>query len=376
MAGIYFHIPFCKSKCNYCDFYSGRNLQRIDELVRSEIYELILRRGYLNDDVVNTIYFGGGTPSLLSIDQILRLLTTVRENFKVAETCEITLEANPEDLSHEYLLLLYQSGINRLSIGIQSFNDDVLSFLGRRHDSSKLAHIIKTAQSIGFNNISVDLIFGIPGMSFENYLESVSEVIKLGIQHISAYSLTIEKGTYFHKLLKDKKISEVGEEEILNQFTATIDILTNHGFNHYEISNYAKEGFISRHNSAYWNDQLYLGIGPSAHSYNKTSRQWNVYSTAQYCSNIFNSESFFDIEFLTETDKFNEYLITGLRTSKGISNDYILSNFSRDINSHFIKQLELMQNGDCIVYEEDRIYLTRKGLLISDYITRLLFFAL
>lgn len=376
MAGIYFHIPFCKSKCNYCDFYSGRNLQRIDELVRSEIYELILRRGYLNDDVVNTIYFGGGTPSLLSIDQILRLLTTVRENFIVAETCEITLEANPEDLSHEYLLLLYQSGINRLSIGIQSFNDDVLSFLGRRHDSSKLAHIIKTAQSIGFNNISVDLIFGIPGMSFENYLESVSEVIKLGIQHISAYSLTIEKGTYFHKLLKDKKISEVGEEEILNQFTATIDILTNHGFNHYEISNYAKEGFISRHNSAYWNDQLYLGIGPSAHSYNKSSRQWNVYSTAQYCSNIFNSESFFDIEFLTETDKFNEYLITGLRTSKGISNDYILSNFSRDINSHFIKQLELMQNGDCIVYEEDRIYLTRKGLLISDYITRLLFFAL
>ena len=376
MSGIYFHIPFCKSKCNYCDFYSGRNLQRIEDLVKSEISEVILRKDYLTDEEVSTIYFGGGTPSLLSIKQLILLLSAVRENFKVSETCEITLEANPEDLSVEYLSLLYQAGVNRLSIGIQSFNDEVLSFLGRRHDSSKLTSIVSSAQSIGFNNISVDLIFGIPGMSYEHYLDSVHEVLKLGIQHISAYSLTIEKGTYFHKLLNKKAIIEIPEEEVLSQFNATIDILTSNGFSHYEISNYAKEGFISRHNSAYWNDQLYLGIGPSAHSYNKISRQWNVSSTVQYCSAISHSTDFFDHEYLTEADKFNEYLMTGLRTSKGISNNYILVNFNSKINGHFIKGLELIRKGDYIVYEEDRIYLSRKGLLISDYITRLLFFAL
>ncbi|MEI6677839.1 MAG: radical SAM family heme chaperone HemW [Mariniphaga sp.] len=375
MSGIYFHIPFCKSKCNYCDFYSGRNLQRIDELVKSEIAELIVRKDYILNEVVNTIYFGGGSPSLLSIEQILLILSTVREYYNVSETCEITLEANPEDLTQEYLFLLFQSGVNRLSIGIQSFNDEILTYLGRRHNSSKLPYIIAGAQNIGFNNISVDLIFGIPGMSYELYLESVQEVLKLGIQHISAYSLTIEKGTYFGKLLNQNKIIEISEEDLLKQFNSTIDLLKNHGFDHYEISNYAKEGFISRHNSAYWNDQVYLGIGPSAHSFNRISRQWNVSNTVQYCSNISLSKPFFEVEFLTEADKFNEYLITGLRTSKGISNSYLVKNFNMDIYSYFIKNLKLLSNGDCIVYEEDRIYLTRKGLLISDYITRLLFFA-
>lgn len=374
MSGIYFHIPFCKQKCSYCDFYSTKDSNGIGELVQSEISELILRKDYLNHDLVETIYFGGGTPSLLTIYNIGNLLNCVRENFNVSADCEITFETNPDDLTLDYLKGLFDNQINRLSIGIQSYNDDVLKYLGRRHDSCNLNDNIETAKSVGFNNISVDLIFGIPGMSLQTYLNSLEKVIQLDVQHISAYSLTIAEGTLFYKLKKENKLKEIDEEELLVQFNSTIDILSVNGFNHYEISNYAKEGYKSRHNSSYWEDVNYLGIGPSAHSYNGISRQWNISSTRKYCGLVERNELFFEVEYLTRKDKFNEYIITGLRTSKGVSIKFVKENFGGEIVLHFVKEVFSLLKQELIHPYDDRVVLTRRGILISDFILQQLYF--
>jgi len=374
MAGIYFHIPFCKQKCSYCDFYSRKDSNDIDELIKFEVRELVSRKNYLDKELVKTIYFGGGTPSLLSIGNISELLNCTKQNFAISNDCEITFEANPDDLSEEYLISLYSLGINRLSIGIQSFNDDVLKFLGRRHDSKNLQKIVEKAQNIGFNNISVDLIFGIPGIEMSTYLESIDKVIKLDVQHISAYSLTVSKGTLFYKMLKNNKLSEINEEDLINQFNNTIDILSDNGFLHYEISNYAKEGFKSRHNCSYWENVKYLGIGPSAHSYNLVSRQWNVSNTKKYCNDIDQLKCYYEIEYLTDNDLFNEYIITGLRTSNGVSKNYISENFDKKISYHFMMTVNKLYSDNLINFNIDKIVLTRKGILISDYIFGLLYY--
>lgn len=374
MGGVYFHIPFCRQKCNYCDFYSIRDSKGVDDLIRSEIKELFLRKNYLEDRSVNTIYFGGGTPSLLTVNQIEKLVKGVKDNFSIAFDCEITLEANPDDLTEEYLLQLHDLGINRLSVGIQSFNDEILKFLGRRHDSSRLVSIIESAQKVGFSNISVDLIFAIPGMNPDSYQYSLEKVIKLDIQHVSAYSLTIEKGTQFYKMLLHNKIQEVIEDDMLMQFNNTIDYLGKNGFSHYEISNYAKDGFKSRHNCSYWENVSYLGIGPSAHSYNGGSRQWNVSNTKRYCEGILKSEAFFQVEYLTPNDKYNEYVMTGLRTSKGVFISYIKDNFHDSVVHYFCKEVNQLLSSDLIYKDGDRVVLTRKGILISDYIVRKLYF--
>lgn len=374
MAGIYFHIPFCLKKCHYCDFYSRSDPNGIEEIVQSEIKELILRRDYLENEIVTTIYFGGGTPSILDTKHIIELLNCVRNNFEVSNDCEITFEANPDDLSEIYLADLYRCGINRLSVGIQSFNDDILKFLGRRHDSKKLNYIVDIAKLIGFDNISIDLIFGIPGFDTLVYFDSLKSAVQMNIQHISAYSLTIAEGTLFYKLLKNNKISEINEDILVDQFNQTIDFLVLNGFEHYEISNYAKEGYQSRHNSSYWNDIKYLGIGPSAHSYNQISRQWNVSNSKQYCSNIKESKSFYKIEYLAPEDKFNEYLITGLRTSKGISKKFIFENFNDKIWHHFSRELDKLFEQNLVSLVDESIVLTRKGILISDFILRNLYF--
>jgi len=374
MAGIYFHIPFCKHKCSYCDFYSIKDSDGIEELVKAEVKELILRKSYLNGKIIDTIYFGGGTPSLLSICNIYSLLNCIYQNFDVSVNCEITFETNPDDLSEDYLKGLRELNINRLSIGIQSFNDNVLKYLGRRHDSSKLRLNIETAKKVGFDNISVDLIFGIPGMELVTYLDSLSKVIELDIQHVSAYSLTIAEGTLFFKLKKQNKLKEIDEEDLLVQFNSTIDILVDNGFSHYEISNYAKDGFRSRHNCSYWEDVHYLGIGPSAHSYNGLSRQWNISDTSKYCRLIDHTDTFFEVEYLSHKDKFNEYIITGLRTSIGISRKFVKDNFDDRINGHFRKEVNNLLRQEFIYPYEDSVILTRRGILISDYILQLLYF--
>lgn len=374
MSGIYFHIPFCKQKCSYCDFYSTKDANGIGELVKSEIKELILRKDYLKQDLVDTIYFGGGTPSLLGIYDINDLLNSVKRNYNVSDQCEITFETNPDDLTKEYLEGLFDCHVNRLSVGIQSFNDDILKYLGRRHDSRNLNFNIETAKKVGFSNISVDLIFGIPGMELATYLNSIDKVVQLDIQHISAYSLTIAEGTLFYKLRKENKLKEIDEEVLLVQFNSTIDILSEHGFNQYEISNYAKDGYKSRHNCSYWEDVNYLGIGPSAHSYNGFSRQWNISNTRKYCSMLDKDEPFFEVEFLTRKDKFNEYIITGLRTSNGVSRKFINENFEGEIVQHFVKEVFSLLKQELIYPYDDRVVLTRRGILISDYILERLYF--
>lgn len=374
MSGIYFHIPYCRTKCHYCDFYASNNIKTINQLVKAEVEELSLRRSYLADEQVQTIYFGGGTPSVLSISHIHDLLNTVRENFNVSADCEISLEANPEDLTEIYLNQLFEVGINRLSIGIQSFDEDILVYLGRRHGTQMLSNMVETAQNIGFHNISLDLIYGIPGLTLERYTESIKEVLKLGVQHISAYALTIEKKTYFYKLLITNKLKEVADEDVLDHFNATIDLLALNGFSHYEVSSFSKPGFQSRHNSSYWQGKNYLGIGPAAHSFNGISRQWNLSSTKNYILNIANGSPYFEVELLNEIDKYNEYVLLGLRTANGISKNFIIDRFDKKIVSYFSKELLKLEKDEFILSSGDQICLSRKGILMADFIIRKLFY--
>ena len=374
MAGIYLHIPYCRSKCHYCDFYSTSNMASIESLVESEKRELISRKQYIGDEIVETIYFGGGTPSVLSAIQVKDLLAIIYDNFSVASDCEITLEANPEDLAEPYLTDLHLAGVNRLSIGIQSFNNEILSYLGRGHDNSNLVNRIKAVKNAGIGNVSIDLIYGIPGLSLDKYLDSLNEAVQLGIQHISAYSLIIEKNTFFYKLYKTNRLTEAPDNEILAQFDATIDTLAKHGFYHYEVSSFALEGFKSRHNSSYWEGKKYLGIGPSAHSFNGISRQWNVSSIKSYILNLENCKDYFEIEILSEADRYNEYLLVGLRTAKGISKKYISELFNSKISDYFLKRLSKLNSEDFISVADDQVTLTRKGIFVSDMIIRGLFF--
>jgi len=374
MAGIYLHIPYCRTKCHYCDFYATSNMTSIRKLVESEKNELISRKHYIGNEIVETIYFGGGTPSVLSAIHVKELLAVIYTNFIVASDCEITLEANPEDLEEPYLTGLRSAGINRLSIGIQSFNNEMLAYLGRGHDNSKLVNKIKAVKTAGIGNISLDLIYGIPGLSLGNYLESLNVAVQSGIQHISAYSLIIEKNTFFYKLYKTNRLIEAPDDDVVAQFNATIDTLANHGFSHYEVSSFALEGYKSRHNSSYWEGKKYLGVGPSAHSFDGISRQWNLSSIRNYMLNMENGKDFFEVEILSETDRYNEYLLVGLRTANGISRNYISEKFNPRIAEYFTKELSKLNSEDFISVINDRVTLTRKGIFVSDLIIRSLFF--
>lgn len=369
MSGIYFHIPFCHKKCNYCDFFTVSNSFNIDNLINSELKELLIRKNYLNNSVVDTIYFGGGTPSILNYKQLDNFLRNVNSNFQINPKVEITLEVNPEDLNEKYLESLFKIGINRLSIGVQSFNDDVLKFLGRGHKSLDIKRNIELAKQIGFSNVSVDLIFGIPGFSYDSYFDSLQSVIDLNIEHISAYGLSIVEKTIFYKRLKINNIREIDEEEFVKQFEITMDFLAMHGFEQYEISNYCKKGYESRHNSNYWNNSTYLGIGPSAHSYNLESRQWNVNNLIKYISLIDQSKEFFENEILTNIDKFNEYVLTNIRTNRGINLEFIKLKFYIDLE----KKLYALETDEYLVKRNDHFILTRKGKVLSDFVIEKLY---
>lgn len=374
MAGIYIHIPFCTKKCSYCDFYSNTNTGIAPIVINSEIKEFELRRDYLNGGFVNTIYFGGGTPSVLKVYQVELLLKTIYEKFVVSDDCEITFECNPDDLTTEYLTGLRGIGVNRISIGVQSFDDEVLKFLGRRHSSEQSKKVIIESIETGFSNISIDLMFGIPGMSFESYRDTLLYAVNSGVQHISAYQLTVEKNTLLYKKLVNNKINEIDEDESIRLLGYTIDGLNEFGFKQYEISNYAKAGYESRHNSSYWNNVCYLGIGPSAHSYNGKSRQWNLSNSIAYCKGIEDGKGYFTIEVLTEVDQYNEYILTKLRTVQGISDNYVRINFNKDIYKHFIKNIKKIENEDFINFKDDIYTLKRKGIFILDFLVNSLYY--
>jgi oxygen-independent coproporphyrinogen III oxidase len=374
MAGIYLHIPFCKQKCSYCDFYSNTNVGIAPALIEAEKKELVERKKYLKNEHVKTIYFGGGTPSVLKLRQVEQLLSVIYENFNVLKDAEITFECNPDDLNIEYLVGLKTLGINRVSIGVQSFNDDVLKFLNRRHSAEQAGIVIEASKDAGFDNISIDLMFGIPGMSFESYQESLLKGINAGVQHLSVYQLTFEENTLLYKRLVNKKITEIDEEECIRQFDYTIEKLKEYGFRQYEISNYANQGFESKHNTLYWSNENYLGIGPAAHSYDGGARQWNAADSNKYLKGISNGENYFDVETLTETDKYNEYVLTGLRTARGISAHYVQNTFNQSINAHFLKVVNNIVKDGFMDNSEGFYTLRKNGIFILDFMVRKLYF--
>jgi len=318
MAGIYIHVPFCRQKCLYCDFNSVASQSRRLELVNSIVDEIGLQQTYLNELPIKTIYFGGGTPSTLSFEELNRILSELYQHFKVDASAEITLEANPEDLTPEYLADLRRLGINRLSVGIQSFVDDHLSYFGRKHSAMEAIEAIQNARAAGFSNISADLIYGFPGLTTEQWKQNVETMVGLGVKHISAYQLMVEHGSVFFKRQQKGKFTPVEDDESAENYRILTGSLNDSGYEHYELSNFCKPGYFSRHNSSYWFGEPYLGLGPSAHSFNGVNRQWNISNIEKYCTAIANHESWWEEEILSERDRYNELILTRLRTKRGL----------------------------------------------------------
>jgi len=373
MAGIYIHIPFCKKACHYCDFHFSTSTQNKELLVDALCKEIEARQEYLQDKNIATIYFGGGTPSLLSSFELKSILEKIRKLFKVSSTAEITLEANPDDLTIEKLKKLKEAGINRLSIGIQSFFDEDLERMNRSHNATQAIQAVENAKSEGIENISIDLIYGLPNLTLEKWKYNLGQAFKLDAPHLSAYCLTIEEKTAFSAFLKKGKITLPPEPETIAQFELLMSEAKKHNFIHYEISNFCKEGKKSKHNSSYWTDKHYMGIGPSAHSYNGISRQFNVANNAKYITGVTSGSPDFEIEILTEADKFNEYIMTRLRTIWGVSPSIISTNFGEEKLNTFLSGIEpYVASGD-LQWKQDSLILTQKGKLLADKIASDLF---
>lgn len=372
MAGIYIHVPFCRRACHYCDFHFTTNLKNTEPLVLSILKEIELQKDYLKGEAISTIYFGGGTPSLLPTSDIENILLRIQEYHSVESCTEITLEANPEDLSIAKLKELKAIGINRLSLGTQSFINSELKWMNRMHSAEQATEAIKNAQYLGFDNISIDLIFGLPDQTKEDWEFNLDTALKLNIQHISSYGLTIEEKTVLGNRVS-KGLEKQPDDALSSEFfKMNMNVLPANGFEHYEISNFAKDGFISKHNSSYWRGVPYLGLGPSAHSFNGKMRQWNVRSNAAYISRISDGKSFFEIEELTETNQLNEQIMIGLRTKWGIEKAKMEA-----IKSGSWSQLQLgLTNVEASHFNcsEDSLLLSEKGKLVADRLASELFF--
>ncbi|MFD1551375.1 coproporphyrinogen III oxidase [Putridiphycobacter roseus] len=372
MAGIYIHIPFCKIKCHYCDFHFSVKHNNIPDMLVAIKKELLDKADYAEQDVINTIYFGGGTPSLIEPKEIKAILEVIKANYTLGTSVEYTLECNPDDLSKNILEAYQLIGINRLSIGIQSFDEDQLTFLNRAHKAAEAIDCIEIAQAVGFKNITIDLIYGLPNTDEVYWQRQVDLATQLNVPHISAYCLTFEEKTVFGHLLKTGKIKPLEDEPIQKQFQILTETLRSAGFEQYEISNFAKDGFISKHNSAYWKGVKYIGIGPSAHSFNGKTRQWNIANNALYIQKVKNNISYYEVETLSDQDHFNEYILTQLRTKWGLSLATIAAQFPNYLTSFKSGIEKFCESGDVIV--QDRTYtLTEKGKLIADYISSDLF---
>ena len=368
MAGIYLHIPFCRKRCHYCDFFKSTDLRPKTRIIEALKQELILRSGELDSDEVNTIYLGGGTPSVLVVGELKDLLQTIKSGFNVSPEAEITMEANPDDLSQAILSYLREVGYNRLSMGIQSFSEADLKLMNRRHGVFQAVQSVKWAKKAGFSNISIDLIYGLPNQNLAEWERNVETAIELDVQHVSAYNLTYHEGTVFYDQLKQGILKELPDELSLQQFQLMIRRLKEAGFEHYEISNFCKPGFYSKHNSSYWKNEKYLGIGPSAHSFDLTSRRWNVSSIHEYLDGIENRKPYSESEILSVYDRYNDYIITGLRTIWGISEEFIKREFPEKFWIHFRQIKEKNIQTGHVISLPDKVCLSQDGLFISDKI--------
>ncbi|WP_372755185.1 radical SAM family heme chaperone HemW [Labilibaculum sp.] len=372
MSGIYFHIPFCKQLCHYCAFHKSISLQAKDEMLDCLKQELKLRKNYLGEPLIRTIYFGGGTPSVYQPKEIQSLIDEVAKYFKIHSNAEITLEANPDDLTKSYLQALQKTSVNRLSVGIQSFHDEDLILMNRRHTGKEAFDAIRRAQDFGFGNISVDQIYGVPGLSMEKWKKNLDLVFELDIQHISSYHLMYDPNTIFSKKLEKGQLVEMDEEESFKQFNYLIDSAKKHGFIHYEISNFSKEGFISKHNSSYWKQEKYLGIGPSAHSYNLKEREWNIDNNYKYIKAIKEKTAFSEKEELSEVDCFNDFVMTSLRTYWGLNLELVRENFGEKFYQHclieskkYLRSAHLRQEGNSIILNDKGVFISND--IMSDF---------
>lgn len=373
MAGIYIHIPFCKQKCHYCNFFSVASQKNKVAFLNVLSEEISNRKPYLDDEPISTIYLGGGTPSVLSKDELMRIFDQLRANYNVLPDAEITLEANPDDLSLNYLRELKETPINRLSIGVQSFFDEDLTYLNRIHTADQALNRVKDALNIGFGNMSIDLIYGIPTLTKEKWEANLKNFFDLNITHLSAYSLTVEPKTALHQLIKKKKLKNIQDEQSIAHFKILQKQIKEKGFEHYEISNFSKPGHYSKHNSLYWLGGNYLGLGPSAHSFNGISRQWNASSLAKYLQYGNNGELAYEKEILTKIQRFNEYVMTSLRTSWGCNLEHISNVFGADFTSKIESEIQIFIRKGQIIQENKILFLTEEGKLFADGIAADLF---
>jgi len=372
LAGIYIHIPFCKQKCNYCNFHFSTSLRQKDELLLAIHQELEQRKDYLEGQVVETVYFGGGTPSLLSAEEILEIWEVITKHYQLKETLEVTLETNPDDLTVEYLETLRQTPVNRFSIGIQSFFEEDLKFMNRAHNANEAKACIMAAQAAGFHNLTIDLIYGTPTMSHKSWLANLETAFSLNIPHISCYALTVEPKTVLAHQVQKGKIPQLEDSHTAEQFELLLEQMKAHGYEQYEISNFCKPPHYAQHNTSYWKGKHYLGIGPSAHSFNGHSRQWNIAHNSKYIKSLKAGEQYWELEELSPENQYNEYIMTALRTKWGVDLSK-LEEWGKGNGDLFKQQVEAYIKDGFMEIKENAYVLTGKGKIIGDSIMSELF---
>ena len=366
MAGIYIHIPFCKRRCIYCDFFSTTQSEKKSAYVHALCQELDMRKDYLEGEDIETIYLGGGTPSQLTQKELEEIFSSLYNIYKVKENAEITLEANPDDLTPEYIHMLRTLPINRISMGIQTFQEETLKLLHRRHTAQQAIEAVKHCREAGFQNISIDLMYGLPGETLETWQEDLQQAIALHPEHISAYHLIYEEGTALWKLREQNQVEEADEDLSVTLFKTLIEELTHAGYEHYEISNFCLPGLHSRHNSSYWTGKKYLGCGPSAHSFNGTSRQWNVASLDKYIQSIQQGKLNYEIEELDIYTRYNDFVITTIRTHWGMSLSHLRSTYGENLYQYCLRMAKPHLEQGVLEIKEDTLKLTKEGIFISD----------
>ena len=366
MAGIYIHIPFCKRRCIYCDFFSTTLSDQKSTYVRALCEELRIRKDYLQEEDIETIYLGGGTPSQLSLKELESIFTTIYNIYKVKEDAEITLEANPDDLTPEYVSMLCQLPINRISMGIQTFQENTLKLLHRRHTAQQAVEAFYRCREAGFQNISIDLMYGLPGETLETWIHDLKQAIDLHPEHISAYHLIYEEGTVLWKLREECQVKEADEDLSVSLFSTLIDMLTQAGYQHYEISNFCLPGLHSQHNSSYWTGKNYLGCGPSAHSYNGFSRQWNVASLDKYMTGISSGQPDFELEELDLYTRYNDFVITSIRTCWGMPLSRLQTEYGEELYHYCLRMAKPHLEQGVLQLQDEVLKLTSKGIFVSD----------
>ena len=366
MAGIYIHIPFCKRRCIYCDFFSTTQSEKKSTYIHALCQEPDMRKDYLEGEDIETIYLGGGTPSQLTQKELEEIFSSLYNIYKVKEDAEITLEANPDDLTPEYIHMLRTLPINRISMGIQTFQEETLKLLHRRHTAQQAIEAVQHCREAGFQNISIDLMYGLPGETLETWKEDLQQAIALHPEHISAYHLIYEEGTALWKLREQNQVEEADEDLSVTLFKTLIEELTHAGYEHYEISNFCLPGLHSRHNSSYWTGKKYLGCGPSAHSFNGTSRQWNVASLNKYIQSIQQGELDYEIEELDIYTRYNDFVITTIRTHWGMSLSHLRSTYGENLYQYCLRMAKPHLEQGVLEIKEDTLKLTKEGIFISD----------